>query len=185
MMRRIALNTSLFLAALLLCAACSGSRGAPNGEGPDPAPNAVETINMADYEDFDPAPYEEEPPLSTITIAHDVPERLLKGPVEQQLSQTGPGYRIQVYASQDKRNADRQVESAVVWWRRQLRLGALAEVYRGDLEPPPVYLDFHQPYYRVRLGNFSTRSEARSVLQLIETQFPDAFIAPDTVTLTR
>ncbi len=185
MMRKIHLNTALFLAALLLCAACSGSRGATNGEGPDPDPNAIETINMADYEDFDPTPYEEEPPTSTTTIAHDVPERLLKGQVEQQVSQTGPGYRIQVYSSQDKRNADRRVESAVAWWRRQLRLGTLAEVYRGDPEPPPVYLDFRQPYYRVRVGNFGTRSEARSFLQLIETQFPDAFIAPDTVTLTR
>ncbi len=184
-MRRITLNTSLFLAALLLCAACSGSRGATNGDGPDPDPNAVETINMADYEDFDPAPYEEEPSPSMTPLAHAVPERLLKGPVEQQVSQTGPGYRIQVYASQDKRNADRRVESAVAWWRRQLRLDTLAEVYRGDPEPPPVYLDFRQPYYRVRVGNFSTRSEARSVLQLIETQFPDAFIAPDTVTRTR
>ncbi len=178
-------HTLLFLAALLLYAACSGSQGASNGEGPDPDPDATETINMADYEDFDPAPYDEEPPTSTTTIAHDVPERLLKGRVEQQVSQTGAGYRSQVFSSQDKRDADHRMESAVAWWRQQLRLGTLAEVYPGDPSPPPVYLDFRQPYYRVRVGNFSSRSEAQTVLQLIETRFPDAFIAPDTVTLTR
>ena len=40
-------HTLLFLAALLLYAACSGSQGASNGEGPDPDPDATETINMA------------------------------------------------------------------------------------------------------------------------------------------
>ena len=177
-------RTFLFLAALLLGAACSGSQGVTNGEGPDPDPDP-ETINMADYEDFDSAPYDEEPPTSTTTIAHDVPERLLKGRVEQQVSRTRAGYRIQVFSSQDKRDADRRVESAVAWWRQQLRLETLAELYPGDPSPPPVYLDFRQPYYRVRVGNFSSRSEAKAVLQLIEKRFPDAFIAPDTVTLTR
>ncbi len=184
-MRGIKRHTWLCLAALLLCGACSGSRDAANGDTTDQDPDATEAINMADYEDFDPAPYEEEPSPSTTTIAHDVPEGLLKGRVEQQVSQTGSGYRIQVYSSQDKRAADRRVEGAVAWWRQQVRLGTLAEVYPGNPSPPPVYLDFRQPYYRVRVGNFGTRSEARTVLQLIETQFPDAFIAPDKVTLTR
>lgn len=184
-MRTIKLHTAFFLAAALLFAACSGSRDATNGDGTDPDPDGVEAINMADYEDFDAAPYEEEPPTATTPIDHDVPERLLTGKVEQQVSQTGPGYRIQVYSSQDKRNADRRVESATAWWRQQARLGTLDAIYRGVSEPPPVYLDFRQPYYRVRVGNFVTRSEAQSVLQLIESRFPDAFIAPDTVTLTR
>ena len=184
-MKSMNLQPSLFLAALLLCAACSGSRGAADGDGPDQDPNAVETINLADYEDFDPAAYEEEPPTPTTTIVHDVPESLLQGQVEQQVGETGPGYRIQIYSSQDKRDADRRVENAVAWWRQQVQFGTLADVYSGNLSPPPVYLDFRQPYYRVRMGNFSTRSEAQAVLQLIETQFPDAFIAPDTVTLRR
>ena len=174
----------LFLAALLLWAACSGSQGVTNGEGPDPDPDP-ETIHMADYEDFDSAPYDEEPPTSTTTIAHDVPERLLKGRVEQQVSQTRAGYRIQVFSSQDKRDADRRMENTVAWWRQQVRLETLAALYPGDPSPPPVYLDFRQPYYRVRVGNFSSRSEAQAVLPLIEKRFPDAFIAPDTVTLTR
>jgi hypothetical protein len=144
-----------------------------------------ENINLADYEDFDPAPYEEEPPTPATVVTHDVPQSLLGGQVEQQTSLTGQGYRIQIFASQEKRDADRRVEAAVAWWRQQVRLGALDGVYPGDPSTPPVYLDFRQPYYRIRVGNFSTRAEARAFLRLIETEFPDAFIAPDTVTLTR
>lgn len=185
-MRTVNLHTALVLAAVLLCAACSGSRETTNGDGADPGSDVVEAVNMAEYEDFDPTPYEEEPPPSTTTIDHDVPGRLLTGRVEQAMSQQNrPGYRIQIYSSQDKRNADRRVESAEVWWRQQARLGNLDEVYPGSTESPQVYLDFRQPFYRVRVGNFGTRTEAQAFLQLIETRFPDAFIAPDTVTLTK
>ena len=141
---------------------------------------------MADYEDFDAAPYEEEPPAPAITVDHDVPESLLSGKVDAQpASRTGSGYRIQIYSTQDKRAADQQAEQAVAWWRALHRTGELDDVYFDEPTPPPVYQDFRQPYYRVRLGNFASRAEAQRMLQLVEQRFSRAFIAPDKVTLSR
>lgn len=140
---------------------------------------------MADYEDFDAAPFEEEPPMPETDVEHDVPANLMEGKVEEQTGGSRQGYRIQVFSSQDKRDADRLVEDVVAWWREEVRNGDLTAVYPGNPSPPPVYLDFRQPYYRIRIGDFSTRSEAQAVLRLVGARFAGAFIAPDTVTPRR
>ena len=141
---------------------------------------------MAEYEDFDAAPYEDDPPVPAEAVEHDVPQSLLEGKVEAQpVNRTGPGYRIQIYSSQDKRAADRQAEQAVSWWRDQLKSGQFDDLYPYNPSPPPVYQDFRQPYYRVRVGNFASRSEAQRMLRVVERRFPRAFIAPDRVTLSR
>ena len=171
-------------AILLFCSACSGSRG--TADDTDPGPIAEDPINMADYEDFDVAPYQDPPPVPAATVEHDVPESLLSGQVSTQpTSRTGSGYRIQIYSTRDKRVADRRAEQAVAWWRELHRAGQLDEVYLDEPTPPPVYQDFRQPYYRVRLGNFATRAEAQQMLRLVEQRFASAFIAPDQVTLSR
>ena len=172
------------VAILLLASACSGSRGA--ADDLDPGPITPDPINMAEYEDFDAAPYEEEPPIPATSVEHDVPESLLSGKVDAQpASRTGSGYRIQIYSTQDKRAADRQAEQAVAWWRELHRAGDLDDLYFDEPTPPPVYQDFRQPYYRVRLGNFASRAEAQRMLPLVEQRFSRAFIAPDKVTLSR
>ena len=172
------------VAILLLASACSGSRGA--ADDPDSGPITPDPINMAEYEDFDAAPYEEEPPVPTTGVEHEVPESLLSGKVDAQpASRTGSGYRIQIYSTQDKRAADRQAEQAVAWWRELHHAGELDNLYFDEPTPPPVYQDFRQPYYRVRLGNFASRAEAQRMLPLVEQRFSRAFIAPDKVTLSR
>ena len=173
----ISRHAAWIVVVLLLGSACSGPRGTTGDS--DPGPAVSDPINMADYEDFDAAPYEEEPPAPATSVEHDVPEGLLSGQVESQpTSRTGSGYRIQIYSTQDKRAADRQAEQAVAWWRELHRAGQLDDVYLDEPTPPPVYQDFRQPYYRVRLGNFASRAEAQRMLS-------SAFIAPDKVTLSR
>ena len=177
-------HAAWLVVALLLCSACSGSRGA--SDDPDPGPAVPDPINMAEYEDFDVAPYEDPPPVPAAAVEHDVPQSLLDGKADDRpVSRTGPGYRIQIYSSQDKRAADRRAEQAVAWWREQLRAGQLDDLYPYEPTPAPIYQDFRQPYYRVRVGNFATRSEAQELLRLVESRFPSAFIAPDQVTLVR
>ena len=173
-----------FGVALLLCSACSGSRGTT--DDPDSGLDGRDPINMAEYEDFDAASYEDDPPVPSTPVEHDVPESLLEGKVDARpVNRTGPGYRIQIYSTQDKRAADRRAEQAVAWWREQLRAGQLGDLYPYEPSPPPVYQDFRQPYYRVRVGNFATRAEAQAMFRLVERRFPSAFIAPDRVTLER
>lgn len=176
-------HTAWFVVALLLCSACSGSRDATD---PDPGPVVPDPINMAEFEDFDAAPYEDDPPVSVTTVEHDVPQSLLEGKVDvQPVRRAGRGYRIQIYSTQDKRSADRRAEQVVAWWREQLRAGQLDDLYPYEPSPPPVYQDFRQPYYRVRVGNFASRTEAQRMLRVVERRFPSAFIAPDRVTLVR
>lgn len=186
MRRKATLNrhTAWCVVALLLCSACSGSRGA--SDDPDPGPIVPDPINMAEFEDFDAAPYKDDPPMPSATVEHDVPQSLLEGKVDAPpVRRSGPGYRIQIYSTQDKRAADRRAEQAVSWWRELLRAGQLDDLYPYEPSPPPVYQDFRQPYYRVRVGNFASRTEAQRMLRVVEGRFPSAFIAPDRVTLVR
>src|SRR5690606_41819415 len=40
-------------------------------------------------------------------------------------------------------------------------------------------------YYRVRMGNFRSREAAERAREFLAQRFPDAFIVPDTVEITR
>lgn len=45
----------------------------------------------------------------------------------------------------------------------------------------PAYISFKEPYFRIRVGNYSTRLEAYFVLQEIRTSYPNAYIIPDKI----
>lgn len=45
----------------------------------------------------------------------------------------------------------------------------------------PSYLLFHQPYYKVRVGDFRTKMEAEAFLKEIERDYPNAFVVPDEI----
>ena len=172
----------LSVLALMLWGGCKSSEPPPE---PDPEP--LPQINLAAFEDFDVAAYRDAPPVRA-EVEHDVPESLMDGRAAASsggVTRTVQGYRIQLYSSQDKALADRRMDEAAAWWNAQRRQGTLEDVYPGDLSRVPVYLVFRQPYYRVRFGDFATRAEAQRILRLLADQFPDAFIAPDTVTITR
>ncbi|PSQ84464.1 MAG: hypothetical protein BRD44_00860 [Bacteroidetes bacterium QS_7_67_15] len=49
----------------------------------------------------------------------------------------------------------------------------------------PVHTVYRQPYYRVRVGNFTSRSEAERALQFLSSRYGDAFIVRDDVTVTQ
>lgn len=74
------------------------------------------------------------------------------------------GFRIQLLATTDRTKVD---ESQSVFNSRY----------------PGVYNGWSQakPYYRVRVGAFTSRSEATSFLQKIKKDYPDAYIVPDRV----
>lgn len=74
------------------------------------------------------------------------------------------GFRIQILASTDRR----QIESGQ---------STFAARY------PTTFVTWQQakPYYRLRVGAFTSRSDATRYLQNIRRDYPDAYIIPDKV----
>lgn len=187
----------LLFGVLLFASACSGPAGTQRGDdrGPtteepdDELPTPAPRRNLAEYEDFNPAPYRDEAPVTTVEVEHAVPVRLLENRADAGVTRTVEGFRIQIYSSQDKEPADEKVEEAIEWWRtlqeEQEEDGAPATQEGLMPEELPVYVRYRQPYYRVRIGNFTSRDAAERALRMVQRRFTDAFIAPDVVTVTR
>ena len=49
----------------------------------------------------------------------------------------------------------------------------------------PAYLDYQQPYFKIRVGDFRTKLEAYKLLQDISFDFPGAFIVSDDIELPK
>ncbi len=169
--------------ALFAFSACTGPTGGRSPAQPeeprDPLPNPV--ANLAAYEDFDPSPYRIPAPGEEREIEHDVPARLMQGSAAAGVSREVQGFRIQIFASGDKADADEVIAQAVQWWDT-VRGEAPEGLLPDDL---PIYVEYRQPYYRVRIGNFVSRAQAEEALAYITQRFGGAFITPSTVTVTQ
>lgn len=75
-----------------------------------------------------------------------------------------PGYRIQIRSNND----------------RSKIYGIRSEVY-AQFSDIKNYLKYDQPYYRLRIGDFKTRLEARQYLERVINYFPSAFIVADDI----
>ena len=80
--------------------------------------------------------------------------------------QTMPGYRIQVYFGSQRSKAN----------ELRARFGSRFP----DIN---AVVSYHQPNFKVRAGDFRTRMEAQSKLEIIEKEFPGAFVVPDEIRL--
>lgn len=165
---------------LVFFSACAGSREAVDlDEGADDLP--VPAVNLADYEDFDPSVYEEEEPGPAGRLEHDVPVRLMEGRADAGIRTEAQGFRIQVHSSLDKDAAVGVEEDARAWLRTES-----SQVPPGlSSVEPPIYVVYVQPYYRVRVGNFASRQAAERARQYLSEHFPEAFIVPSSIVITR
>ncbi|HEX8297713.1 MAG TPA: SPOR domain-containing protein [Rubricoccaceae bacterium] len=166
-------------------AACSGTRPASGPAGPAAPPDATPAAYPA-YETFDASPYDAAPP-GRVEITHDVPAGVMAGRVNVPAQAGAPapsepsprqveGYRVQIFSSSSRAAAEQTRDGAVAWWTRTRgRSGAPAA-----LDPLVAYL---QPYYRVRLGAFATEEEAEAALAFVRSEYPEAFLVPDVVTV--
>ena len=110
--------------------------------------------------------FEELEPEVTVHQSESV-ERLLISRsygVERKQESVKNGYRIQVYSSNDQKNAGR--ESADIAEKvRNLNLGL------------DIYRTYNAPFWRVRLGNYRTQADANEVLEeltdVIKKQLPE------------
>lgn len=97
-------------------------------------------------------------------------------------TRTVDGFRIQILNTPERAAAYEAVESAMDWWaslpssRRHRYLGG------NELD---AEVKWRQPTYRVHVGRFATRAEAEEALRTVRARFPDAFLVPERVTVTR
>lgn len=76
-----------------------------------------------------------------------------------QLTTTGNGYRVQVFSS----NVQRTAKSEAFKIEKEIL----------DLFPEyPVYVNYTSPFWKVRVGNFSSYSEAQSFREELVKYFP-------------
>jgi hypothetical protein len=101
-----------------------------------------------------------------ITREPKLDELIEKQKQENLEKQSMPGYRIQIYFGGNRQKA--------------------AE-YKNEfstLYPEiPAYLSYQQPNYKVRVGDYRSRFEARKLLSQLEGKFPTTFVVPDDVRL--
>ncbi len=88
------------------------------------------------------------------------------------------GFQIQIHSTLEKSAAQSTADSAKNWWN-----GLDENEQRGmfGVKDLPVEIKWLDPYYRVRIGHFVSREEARAVLGKVAREFPAAFIVPDTI----
>lgn len=102
--------------------------------------------------------------------------------VDVPAARTVDGFRIQVFTSSEKAEADARAAEVEQWWA-----GLSASERPAGLrqDAAPVTVAWRQPYYRVRVGTFVSRAEAEQALPLLKRHFGTAFIVPDRVTVVR
>lgn len=170
--------------AALFISACSGIQETGGQPRDEPEPDAREVaVDFSAFETFDPAAYPAEPPTRRVDVEHRVPDRLMRGEASRGVQRTVEGFRIQVYSTQEKSTAERRLEEARNWWEDvQDRSDVPDDLFPEQL---PTLIEYRQPYYRVRIGSFAEREQADEALELVQREFPDAFIARSTVTIAR
>lgn len=111
-------------------------------------------------------------PDSMLTAKMDITSRLNRMldyvPEKVTVKISKPGYRVQVYVGKDRN------EAASV-------KGRALNIERDE----EAYLDYDRPNYRVKVGNFLTREDARDLYKSLKRRFPDAMIVPDQVTVIK
>lgn len=96
-------------------------------------------------------------------------------PVDEERAMPARSYHVQVRTVEEKEEADRAVSDVMAWFddldrkERPLPLSRVSTV--------PVDVRWKAPFYRVRVGPFTSKEAAESVLESIQSAFPDAFIA--------
>jgi hypothetical protein len=166
--RGISLLFLLFLVSFL--SACSGPAQQRNTEP------QKDRFLVGEFETFDPAAFEDTPPPTGFEIVHDVPESLLEE--EQKTTErTRPrqilGYRVQVYSSLDRGEATAIMNQVIAWWEG---LPEDSNVSHGTKQDMPIYMDYEQPHYKVRVGNYTSRQAAKNAMLEIQDEFSTGFV---------
>ena len=166
--------TYTFLTVFLIgCSASTGSRYEKNEEKKSESETSKET-NKAIVEDFDITPYQTEinieaPPLTEDKLPPDVWYGYIdtSSVLERKIIGTTDGYRVQVLSTDDIEEANR----------------VRAEIYEKTARKE-VYVTFEPPFYKVKAGDFTSKSEANDFkFKLNQLGYTEAKVVQDTVNL--
>lgn len=171
---------SVSLVLLLVLAACGGSSQVIQPTESDPDPNLP--IIHANYETFDASAYEDEPAAIPADWEHDVPEALMQNRADAGVEAEVAGYRVQVLATLDPREAEAMEARLRNWWASRSRTLSPDSNLPAEMN---VYRLFRQPYYRIRIGDLAQREDAEALLAMVSRSFDGAFVVPDRVTVKR
>lgn len=105
------------------------------------------------------------------TLEHDMPETYLKEVIQDEREiDESEGFRIQILSTRDVALAD-SVRDDFRLWSSQLIIEEGVE----------AYIFFRQPFYRVRVGDFRSRSKAIEFSQLVKLRYPEAWVVHDRI----
>jgi len=80
--------------------------------------------------------------------------------------QSMPGYRVQIYFGGNRQKASE-----------------IKMEFSNQHPDIAAYLTYQQPNYKVRVGDYRSRFEARKIFQELEGKYPTTFVVPDDVRL--
>ncbi|MDZ7624176.1 MAG: SPOR domain-containing protein [Ignavibacteriaceae bacterium] len=156
---------------LIGCSASTGSRYETKKEtGKETSTEGTKEIS----EDFDITPYKTEIDIETPPIATDnLPPDVWYGygdstsNIERNIVGTTDGYRVQVLSTDDIDEANR----------------VRAEVYEKTTRKE-VYVIFEPPFYKVKVGDFTSKSEADNLrFKLNQLGYTESKVVQETVNL--
>jgi len=109
------------------------------------------------------------PGAGTVVIIQDSRiDTVVRRHIEYNLSHKGiDGYRIQIFYDAGNNS--------------HLRATKVAEEYQLLYPGDTAYVLFHEPNYKVRIGDFRTRLDAEGVLQDVISDYPNAFVIQDRI----
>ncbi|MGB1247503.1 MAG: SPOR domain-containing protein [Chitinophagales bacterium] len=103
---------------------------------------------------------------STIETSMDIDYMLEKHIEKNAETDEADGYRIQIMYSSNREE---------VYSKK-------SEVY-SNFRQYKAYMVYDQPYYKLRIGDFETKVEARKFLEDVIAEYPTAFIVEDRIKL--
>ncbi len=166
---------SSFLAVILLgCSASTSSRYETKEEKKTETKSSEETKKEV-TEDFDITPYETEiniqaPPIGTDKLPPDVWYGYkvdTASVLQRKIIGTTDGYRVEVISTDDIEEANR----------------VRAEIYEKTARKE-VYVIFEPPFYKVKAGDFTTKSDANDFkFKLNQLGYTEAKVVQETVNI--
>ena len=172
----------VLIVAVLVGVACSGPRTVVEDQGPRVPTMDDKLRQLPEVESFDPAPYPTNPPNQNVVVEHAVPSELMEGRASAGLTSQRTGYRVQIALARAKDDADVMVDEVTQWLENMREEYPATRLFQKDLPIHNIYL---QPYFRIRLGDFSSRESAEELLQYVIDEFPRALVVVDQVTIQR